>query len=746
MNLQSMDLDNQIQNIVYRTKQFQAVDMDSLKILGVSVCTMGEAKGHGVMLDETFLNDIVKLGNRNKDGIKSHWGHPSKYADQIGTELGRFVNFRRLDNKVIADIQFIKTEMNYKYIDHIMKFAIIDPGMFGVSICFDSKGIKYDEINNIYYETIANLTAIDFVSDPAANDSLFSTETKQESKKTVANVLQNVVKSIKKISEDLNLMQKKVDDVNNYVKMYKKHASKFETLDLLDGRWLIFPGDIPAVGDMVIIRDADGYEHEAEDGIYETISGKIIEVVDSIIKSISEREIEVITEEPMGSINETMNDNEFSKLQIENKRLQAQLKMFEKLNKESEFKVKKSVNEMNLGGYDRGVQNKNGKFKDEYIVEMFKAMTSEKVVKDGPGKTKSFKISRNMNHHRQFETGFDISNAIATQFDIYRDVIYELLATDNILQYFNRLNGQAYMGGRFGYDTVLPIINFNPPYPDGYELWRAESENCSQEPTGEFNAYDRTVNVVPIRYEIDFCPPELRNLWNGLIYEGENVVPGETIIMALLANWLSQDLDRVALYGRTSVGPPNRNVVGLLTQIQLGVISGDIPATQSIAQAAYDETNAIQQLEELAYATPFQLYGKDLQIFTSPYIQQRYFQNYKAANANSSWIQIRDAAEYGRLMNMFNANFNFNPLFALWDGSANAQLNYDYTTFITQGSNIGYYLEYAANDGRVDVWQKDNRKITVSHTNYFGINYALGTNIVTNITSTLPTTYSPTTA
>ena len=195
----------------------------------VSVTTEGEASGHGVHLDEAFIDTVVEKGNEKKAGLKARFGHPNMCSTALGTFIGRFKNFTketvtRDDGseacRAVADLfmsNSAKDTPNGNLYDYVFSLADSEADMFGTSIVFtpgeeyhktkdgrnvhhqwgkdkegnqifdaegqrvqlgwvDDEGNKVDEddvLPKVYIECEA-LHACDAVDDPAANDGLFS--------------------------------------------------------------------------------------------------------------------------------------------------------------------------------------------------------------------------------------------------------------------------------------------------------------------------------------------------------------------------------------------------------------------------------------------------------------------------------------------------------------------------------------------------------------------------------------------
>lgn len=229
-------------NTWFRTKPeygnaVASVDRENRIIYGVSVCTEGEAKGHGVNLESEFIDNVVSFGNSWKTGVKSRFGHPSMSAEALGTAVGKFKSFRREDKKAIADIHFYKDVKGAdEKIEYILDLAEEDPKNFATSIVFtmgdvykrNNDGVKiypkkdkygfiddekWESIKSKPFAEIKKLHAVDFVDEPAANpDGLFSSN-------TLAEQAYNFLEENPKIYE---LLQKKPSKLFEYLKTYSE--------------------------------------------------------------------------------------------------------------------------------------------------------------------------------------------------------------------------------------------------------------------------------------------------------------------------------------------------------------------------------------------------------------------------------------------------------------------------------------------------------------------------------------------
>lgn len=168
------------------------VDREARLIQDVSVITMGEALGHDLWIDETFLDQVVKTGNKLKIGAKSRFTHPGLSADGMGTQIGRVKHFIVDGTQVRADWHLYE-KSNSELVDKVLDLAEEDPEAFGASLVFnrdfaaeeafskkyaDQQGrfISPAEENqaNLPHIRLSALSAADVVDDPAANpDGLF---------------------------------------------------------------------------------------------------------------------------------------------------------------------------------------------------------------------------------------------------------------------------------------------------------------------------------------------------------------------------------------------------------------------------------------------------------------------------------------------------------------------------------------------------------------------------------------------
>ncbi|MFY0628701.1 MAG: hypothetical protein JXR07_20580 [Reichenbachiella sp.] len=181
----------------------EKVDEDNGILYGVTLCQVGEAKGHGLHLEQEFVDDCAAYGAKHhaKLGMKSRFGHPSMSNETLGTEMGRFKEFRVEGEQLKADLHLLEssnlspTQPGMK--DWMLSMASEDPAMIMCSIVFvpdyyyqysekveKIRVWEYDSDGNWVsanskmktYCALKELQFCDIVDQGAATDKLFSEE------------------------------------------------------------------------------------------------------------------------------------------------------------------------------------------------------------------------------------------------------------------------------------------------------------------------------------------------------------------------------------------------------------------------------------------------------------------------------------------------------------------------------------------------------------------------------------------
>lgn len=138
-------------------------------IEGVSVISIGEAKGHGIYVDAQTLLEVKNCAESYRGGVKVNLDHGAGIKDIVGY----CTNFRIEDNKLLADLNLLESS-DMK--DYVMEISTKLPDTFGISISFSG---PTRESNGMYFACCEELYSADLVQTPAANATgLFSFQAK----------------------------------------------------------------------------------------------------------------------------------------------------------------------------------------------------------------------------------------------------------------------------------------------------------------------------------------------------------------------------------------------------------------------------------------------------------------------------------------------------------------------------------------------------------------------------------------
>lgn len=173
------------------------IDRENGILRDVSVIELGEAKGHGMSIDETTLKQVLDLGNASKTGLISRFTHPGACDDATGKRLGRVKNLRADGSRVIGDLHladFSAKSPDGDLREYVMARAEEEPDGFGMSIVFvnsptwrlsdgtetparDRSGPIPRPSNAVGVQPFARvkeLRGADVVDEPAATSGMFS--------------------------------------------------------------------------------------------------------------------------------------------------------------------------------------------------------------------------------------------------------------------------------------------------------------------------------------------------------------------------------------------------------------------------------------------------------------------------------------------------------------------------------------------------------------------------------------------
>lgn len=144
-----------------RSRAFSAVDVSAGVIRGVSVITIGPAKGHGIEVDATTLEQVKACAESYQGGLKVKMEH----AGDAGDIVGFLTNFHIEGAQLLADLHLLKSTPHREY---IMELAQTIPDTFGLSIAFSG---PVEVKNDTRLARCAEIYSCDMVGEPAANPS-----------------------------------------------------------------------------------------------------------------------------------------------------------------------------------------------------------------------------------------------------------------------------------------------------------------------------------------------------------------------------------------------------------------------------------------------------------------------------------------------------------------------------------------------------------------------------------------------
>lgn len=175
------------------------IDADAGVISDVSIIEAGEAKGHQMMVSESSLASAMEeLRNAR---LPAYITHANAMGDRLTEEVGYFSEFYQEGNKIKARrFQAFQAFRRYKpeQYDALFEMAEEMPENFGISLVFEAalfweladgekeeyRGLSSrpeDALFEVPSVEMISIQSADFVDNPAANSSLFSTEVNQES-------------------------------------------------------------------------------------------------------------------------------------------------------------------------------------------------------------------------------------------------------------------------------------------------------------------------------------------------------------------------------------------------------------------------------------------------------------------------------------------------------------------------------------------------------------------------------------
>jgi len=160
-------------------------------IEGISIISVGEAKGHGLFVDDITLQEVKACAESYAGGVKVNLDHGAGIKDIVGF----CDNFRIVGGKLVADLNLLETAEKRAY---VLEIAERMPDTFGISIAFSGPVRERDGRS---FASCTELYSADLVQTPAANPTgLFSFTAK------------SVDTSAKEMIDDKNKMEDGAED------------------------------------------------------------------------------------------------------------------------------------------------------------------------------------------------------------------------------------------------------------------------------------------------------------------------------------------------------------------------------------------------------------------------------------------------------------------------------------------------------------------------------------------------------
>ena len=135
-------------------------------IRGVSLISEGPALGHGVQVDAKTIEQVKAAAAQYEGGLKVKLDHSGGAGDIIG-----YVSNLRIDgSKLLGDLNLLE---NSPHRDYVLEIAEKIPDTFGLSIAFSGPS-ELGADKKTVLQRCSEIYSVDLVSEPAANDGLFS--------------------------------------------------------------------------------------------------------------------------------------------------------------------------------------------------------------------------------------------------------------------------------------------------------------------------------------------------------------------------------------------------------------------------------------------------------------------------------------------------------------------------------------------------------------------------------------------
>jgi hypothetical protein len=190
-------------------------------IEGVSVISVGEAKGHGLFVDAQTLREVKACAESYAGGVKVNLDHGAGIRDIVGF----CDNFRIVGDKLVADLNLLQ---NAERRDYVLEIAEKLPDTFGISIAFSG---PVREIDGKRFASCAELYSADLVQTPAANPTgLFSFEARSVDKISTAMETESTNTALEdgEKEDPMKEVMSRLSALESFVADYKKKMEEGE--------------------------------------------------------------------------------------------------------------------------------------------------------------------------------------------------------------------------------------------------------------------------------------------------------------------------------------------------------------------------------------------------------------------------------------------------------------------------------------------------------------------------------------
>ena len=134
------------------------IDEENGILKNVVMCQVGEAKGHGMHLEQEFIDNLIAYDKENfgESGLKVRFGHPALSDSVMGTQMGKFHNFKVVGEKAVADLHLMTaadlspTKPNMR--KWMIEMAKEQPDFVMMSIVFRAENYYQRDENGEKYE------------------------------------------------------------------------------------------------------------------------------------------------------------------------------------------------------------------------------------------------------------------------------------------------------------------------------------------------------------------------------------------------------------------------------------------------------------------------------------------------------------------------------------------------------------------------------------------------------------------